>query len=79
MNAQADVPAVVTREQFAALIESCKAANLPESMGWKARERAALVVKRAQGWLRSSFFRIESSETQQHVAALHAARRESRA
>lgn len=67
-----DVLAVSTREEFAALIESCKAANLPKSLGWQERERAALIVKRAQGWLRSSFFRMESSETQQHVAALRA-------
>lgn len=61
---------VTTREQFIALIESRKAANLPKDMGHADRERASLAVKRAQGWLRSSFFRMESSETQQHVAAL---------
>jgi len=61
---------VTTREQFVALIESRKSANLPKGMNYADRERAALVVKRAQGWLRSPFFRMESSETQQHVDAL---------
>lgn len=69
-KAGVNVLAVTTREQFVALIETRKAANLPKGMPVAERERATLVVKRAQGWLRSSFFRIESSETQQHVAAL---------
>jgi hypothetical protein len=72
MSAPVEVLAVATREQFAALIESRKAANLPANTGWDERRRAELLVKRAQGWMRSSFFSMESSETQQHVAALRA-------
>ncbi|QQP96514.1 hypothetical protein [Lysobacter enzymogenes] len=65
-----DVLAVTTREDFAALVESCKACNLPAELGWDERRRAETVMRRAQGWLRSSFFSMQSSETQQHVAAL---------
>jgi len=69
-GAPVDPPAVSTKEQFVELIESRKASRLPKTLNYQERERAALTVKRAQGWLRSSFFRFDSSETNQHIAAL---------
>lgn len=63
---------IASRDDFARLVDSCKSANLPKSLNYSERQRAVAVVQRARGWLKSSFFRIESAETQQHVAALAA-------
>lgn len=66
--------AVNTADEFAALIESCKADNLPAGLTWEQRRQAEAAMRRAKGWLRSSLFSMQSSETRQHVEALLAAR-----
>jgi hypothetical protein len=65
---------VTTRDEFAALLDTLKAANLPSSMTWQDRRRAEDVMRRARGWLRSTFFRVEAAETQQHIDAITSVR-----